>query len=86
MGTRAFLPPAAPPPAAVGTLTYEGAVAGPHHAGFWPRAGAWLVDWAVLLAIRFAVMLVLGVIAAAVDAAGLETPTVKRIGGVVTET
>jgi uncharacterized RDD family membrane protein YckC len=64
-------------------LPYGGPTAAGYErfASFGQRMLAWLIDGAVLLAVRLGVVLVLGLVALGIERAGLETETVKVVGG-----
>lgn len=64
-------------------IDYRSAGTGLVHAGFWLRWVAWLIDWLVLLAIRFAVLSVVGLLAMGIEAANLETEAVATVGGLI---
>ena len=60
-----------------------GAVAGPVFASFGQRLLAWLLDWVILGGVRLALATVLGLVANAIVATGMETEAVQVGGGLV---
>lgn len=53
------------------------------YAGFGDRFLAWLIDWALLLVVRFAILLIWGAIAATMDAVGYSSESLSLTGGLL---
>lgn len=51
------------------------------YAGFGLRLAAWMLDWVILAALRFAVLMITAMVVAAIESANPGAPMIRDVGG-----